>query len=91
MTDIVERLRRYRGIMRGGHPSICDEAADLISELRGALEALHVALALYTCHSCPICSGDCSADNPPVMACPTEAAIKAFRLYDAATEQGEVG
>jgi hypothetical protein len=41
MTDDLERrLRRYRSVMRGGHPSICDEAADEIARLRAENEAL---------------------------------------------------
>lgn len=38
--ELAVRLRRYRSIMVGGHPSICDEAADRIDALTAECETL---------------------------------------------------
>lgn len=38
LAPIVGRLRGYHSLMRGGHPSICDDAADTISDLLEALQ-----------------------------------------------------
>ena len=45
---------------------------------------LHTALALHTAEGCPRCPGDCSSANPPMYNCPTQAALRAYRAFDAA-------
>ena len=49
--------------------------------------ALNHALSLHTAYGCPVCPGDCSSANPPVMSCPTQAAVWAFRKFDALAKQ----
>ena len=44
LAPIVGRLRGYHSLMRGGHPSICEEAADTISDLLEALENARLQL-----------------------------------------------
>ena len=44
-TDgLVERLRVYRTITRGGHPSICDDSADTIEAQAARIAVLEGAL-----------------------------------------------
>lgn len=55
-----------------------------VRELEEAAIQLHSALAAHTCYGCPRCPGDCSSANPPVLDCPTQRAIEAYRTFDAA-------
>ena len=57
--------------------------ANRMESLRAHCEAMEKALGLYTCHPCPVCSGDCGSANPPVLNCPTQAALNAFGGWDA--------
>lgn len=52
--------------------------------LREVAIKLHGALAAHTCEGCPRCPGDCAGANPPMMDCPTQRAIEAYRAFDAA-------
>ena len=57
--------------------------ANHMESLRAHCEAMEKALGLYTCHPCPVCNGDCGSANPPVLNCPTQAALDAFGGWDA--------
>ncbi len=57
--------------------------ANHMESLRAHCEAMEKALGLYTCHPCPVCNGDCGSANPPVLNCPTQAALNAFGGWDA--------
>ena len=65
----------------------------IISALRERDEAVEVAaalnhaLGLHTAYGCPVCPSDCSSANPPVMSCPTQAAVRAFRKFEALAKQ----
>ena len=91
--DLVEELRainRNYDLARGVHITV-GQAADRIAaleaeagRLRELAITLHGALAAHTCFGCPQCPGDCSSANPPVFFCPTQQAISAYRMFDAA-------
>lgn len=87
LAEFNDNLPEGRGnaklwcFLRNAVPEIIAMAEDA-ARLRAHCEALADALGLYTCHPCPICNGDCSSAMPPVLNCPTEAAVKAFRDWD---------
>lgn len=68
---IVERYQREAAGFRRG----VEAAAPVMQSLRRAVE-------LYTCQPCALCGGDCSSANPPVLSCPTQGALEAFRKHD---------
>lgn len=55
-------------------------------KLMPVIYILHTALAQHICYGCPACPGDCSSANPPMIFCPTQLAIKAFRMFDASLD-----
>jgi hypothetical protein len=85
-SQFMAATATHLGILSGqcdAQREIADRAKEDAARLRAHCEALSGALGLYTCHPCPICNGDCSSAMPPVLNCPTEAAVKAFRDWDA--------
>ena len=88
-SALVDRLRKPW--FTNGSAELQHEAADRIAaleaeagRLRELAITLHGALAAHTCFGCPQCPGDCSSANPPVFFCPTQQAISAYRMFDAA-------
>lgn len=74
------------GLLSGQYDAqleIAERAKEDAARLRAHCEALERALGLYTCHPCPVCNGDCGSANPPVLNCPTQAALNAFGGWDA--------
>jgi chromosome segregation ATPase len=70
MKDEIERLRAENETLRAieaGMGAVEDE-----------IERLRAALLLYYHSPCPICGGDCSGANPPVLVCPPLEARRAL-------------
>lgn len=67
-----------------GHHTICrsaspDSAAFIVQAVNSHY-ALIEALEAFRSFGCPVCNGDCSGANPPVLACPMLMASRALSL-----------
>ena len=66
---------------RAHHPSqALYIRADLVDDLREAL-------VTFLDYGCPVCQGDCSAANPPIIGCPMQQAQAAIVRIDALKEK----
>ena len=77
MDDLVKRLMDVAVTARNSRfagPFIEHEAAARIEAQAAMLRECVGALEYYTQYACPICGGDCSAANPPILYCPPQVA-----------------